>query len=119
MSDKDNVHIYREQGKDGVAGVSFHCPGCNFPHSVPVKPDPRGWDWNGVTDGTTLSPSILVRLTGHWDCSPPGPCKIPNCKGKPHVCHSFVRNGLIEFLSDCTHSLAGRTVPIPPWPLSE
>jgi hypothetical protein len=28
-------------------------------------------------------------------------------------CHSFVRAGMIEFLSDCTHELAGKTVPIP------
>lgn len=27
-----------------------------------------------------------------------------------NICHSFVRNGKIEFLSDCTHELAGKTV---------
>ena len=27
-------------------------------------------------------------------------------------CHSFVRNGSIEFLDDCTHALKGRTVPM-------
>lgn len=31
----------------------------------------------------------------------------------PAVCHSFVRDGQIEFLGDCTHSLAGQTVPLP------
>src|SRR5436309_254590 len=31
------------------------------------------------------------------------------------VCHSFVRDGLIEFLGDCTHPLAGRTVPLEPF----
>lgn len=31
-------------------------------------------------------------------------------KFPPHVCHSFVRDGRIEFLSDCTHALAGQTV---------
>lgn len=29
---------------------------------------------------------------------------------KPKVCHSFVRNGKIEYLNDCTHELAGQTV---------
>ena len=28
-------------------------------------------------------------------------------------CHSFVREGRIEFLSDCTHALAGQTVELP------
>ncbi|MCZ4340562.1 hypothetical protein O4H52_03015 [Sphingomonadaceae bacterium G21617-S1] len=37
-------------------------------------------------------------------------------RAPPAVCHSFVRNGQIEFLSDCTHALAGQTVPLPPFP---
>ena len=28
-------------------------------------------------------------------------------------CHSFVRSGRIEFLSDSTHALAGQTVDLP------
>ena len=32
------------------------------------------------------------------------------------VCHSFVTDGLIQFLGDCTHALAGQTVDMPPWP---
>ena len=31
------------------------------------------------------------------------------------VCHSFVTDGNIQFLSDCTHSLAGQTVPLEAW----
>jgi hypothetical protein len=29
------------------------------------------------------------------------------------VCHSYIRNGRIEFLPDCTHARAGQTVDIP------
>ena len=36
---------------------------------------------------------------------------------RPLVCHSFVRNGRIEFLGDCTHGLAGKTVDLPKWRL--
>lgn len=36
--------------------------------------------------------------------------------GLPSRCHSFVRAGMIEFLSDCTHALRGQTVSIPDWP---
>ena len=28
-------------------------------------------------------------------------------------CHSFVTDGRIQFLSDCTHALAGQTVDLP------
>jgi hypothetical protein len=31
-----------------------------------------------------------------------------------HRCHSFITDGKIEFLSDCTHSLAGQTVELKP-----
>lgn len=33
-------------------------------------------------------------------------------KQPPHVCHSFVTDGKIRFLSDCTHDLADQTVPM-------
>jgi hypothetical protein len=29
------------------------------------------------------------------------------------VCHSFITDGFIQFLDDCTHPLAGQTVEIP------
>jgi hypothetical protein len=29
-------------------------------------------------------------------------------------CHSFVVEGQMQFLSDCTHEMAGQIVPIPP-----
>ena len=32
------------------------------------------------------------------------------------VCHSFVTDGRIQFLGDCTHSLAGQTVDLPEFP---
>ena len=35
---------------------------------------------------------------------------------KDDVCHSFVTDGRIQFLGDCTHKLAGQTVNIPEWP---
>jgi hypothetical protein len=34
----------------------------------------------------------------------------------PKVCHVFIKAGMIQFLGDCTHALAGQTVPIPAWP---
>lgn len=90
----------------------FWCPGCKQYHGPKVKGD-GPWEWNGDRDKPTFSPSILVRWT-----------RTPNdsdldrimagevVKPVDVVCHSFVRNGMIEFLSDCTHKLAGQTVPL-------
>ena len=82
--------------------LGFHCPGCEMSHAVRVRSaDGRrpSWEWNGDMVRPTFSPSILVQWT---------------YAGVPKVCHSFVRDGQIEFLSDCTHALAGKTVPLEP-----
>jgi hypothetical protein len=56
------------------------------------------WDFDGDLEAPTLSPSIK---TTPYDGS---------------VCHSFLRNGVFEFLGDCTHSLKGQHVPMPDLP---
>lgn len=85
--------------------LSFHCPGCKRGHGVPVDGS-RGWVWNQSLEKPTLSPSILVTYNG----SDAGVDGAP-----PAVCHSFVTDGRIQFLSDCTHELAGQTVDLPDW----
>lgn len=74
----------------------FECPGCKHTHQVPTK-GPAAWGFNNDMDHPTFTPSILVR----WDY---GPERIKN------ICHSFVTDGNIQFLNDCTHGLAGQTV---------
>ena len=79
----------------------FHCPACKRHHSCYVeRPDKRRpcWSFNGDLEKPTFTPSI-VSLYGRDD--------------EINVCHSFVCDGRIEFLSDCTHSLAGQTVDLP------
>lgn len=81
---------------DGVLG--WHCPGCGNSHGVPVQASehhPSPWQWNGSSESPTLSPSVLTQ------------------SGPGTRCHSFVRDGRIEYLSDCDHGLAGKTVEIP------
>jgi hypothetical protein len=82
-------------------GVRFDCPGCGDPHVIPTT-GPKAWGFNGSMDAPTLTPSILVTWRGEDD-------------GKPVFasCHSFVREGKIEFLGDCTHELKGQTVDLP------
>jgi hypothetical protein len=80
----------------------FECPGCGIGHAPYTKNRPGAptWTFNGDIEKPTFSPSLLVR----WQFS----------NGKPtKVCHSFIRHGKIEFLSDCTHALAGQTIELP------
>ncbi|MDU4254915.1 DUF6527 family protein [Pseudomonas sp.] len=101
--------------------IYFDCPGCTLGHCLPVGtgPGPR-WQWNGSLDKPTLSPSILARGVERLTDEE---VEIIQAGGKveprPLVCHSFVRDGRIQFLSDCTHSLAGQTVDLPPVELSK
>ena len=84
--------------------LMFVCPGCDMYHGV--RQGDGGWTWNGDLERPTLSPSVLVTLS------------LPQWKGIPDLqhgtCHSFVRDGQIQFLTDSTHKLAGQTVPLPP-----
>ncbi len=102
----------------------FRCPGCGCLHAPRVA-GPGAWTWNGSLERPTLQPSILLR-TGHhalgyqtgsgcWCTFDAERVKV----GKEPsgftcgVCHSFVTDGRIQFLDDCTHALAGQTVDLP------
>lgn len=86
--------------------LAFICPGCiegvggTGLHLLPVNTTEKSpsWNWNGNLEKPTLNPSIL---TG---------------KGTRNVCHSFLHDGQFQFLEDCTHPLAGQTVPMPDLP---
>lgn len=88
--------------------LTWHCPGCNRAHQVAVGegPGPR-WCWNSNVEHPTFSPSVLVSYNGA-DAGIDG--------APPAVCHSFVIDGQMQFLGDCTHTLAGQTIQIPAWP---
>lgn len=103
--------------------VLFKCPGCGETHGI--KTGPGGWAFNGNGDKPTFSPSVLVRSGHHAPHFKAGDtcwCTYnaeQEAKGerpapfKCRVCHSFVRDGRIQFLADCTHALAGQTVDLP------
>ncbi len=78
---------------------TFNCPGCETTHSFHV---PR-WTFTGTVECPTYVPSLVTWYndprTGEEKCR----------------CHSFVREGRIEFLGDCYHALKGKTVEIPDW----
>lgn len=50
------------------------------------------WTWNGSVTAPTLRPSVLTK------------------DGQGAVCHSWITDGRIQFLDDCTHELRGQTL---------
>jgi hypothetical protein len=79
----------------------FFCPGCQEEHWVSVGPKTLWkiiWQFNGDYNKPTINPSILVKH---------------NLPDGEHICHSFIRDGKIQFLSDCTHDMRGKTVDLP------
>jgi hypothetical protein len=73
--------------------IWFDCPACKHKHIFDKR-----WTFNGDVNKPTFSPSLLCRWAEN---------------GVQKVCHSFVKDGNIQFLGDCTHELANKTVEIP------
>lgn len=103
-------------------GYSIECPACGFGHFFNVEqPGPSGqkWSFNGDLEKPTFSPSMRSR-TGHY-CLDQNDSQCKRCAEAKRLgkssrcthCHSFVRDGKIEFLSDCSHDMAGQTVELP------
>lgn len=114
------VAVIRKMSMRGqpYRGLMYWCPGCEGGlkgsglHILPVNVnvDIEGlatWTWDYSLTVPTLSPSILTRYTS---------------KGQSFLCHSYLRNGFLEFLPDSTHSLSGMNVqlqPLPDWVVGE
>lgn len=98
--------------------VAFWCPGCDEAHSVTVEA-PNGWGWNGDLERPTFTPSVLVGgVQWEADSGFHRPTHTVGA-GMPRVCHSYVADGRIRFLTDSTHGLGGKTVDLPDWPSTD
>jgi len=89
--------------KSEIDGVYlFFCPGCRCGHwfsttgRTPSHPnevrDQFKWSFNNDFEKPTVRASILVKTT------------------RDATCHSFITDGKIQFLSDCTHELKDKTI---------
>lgn len=89
--------------------VSFRCPGCGSVHNITIAPHKNAsgasWTFTGDFDRPTLAPSINAT-------SGPYPEGMKRA-GQIDRCHSFINEGRIQFLGDCTHKLAGQFVDLP------
>lgn len=96
--------------------LHFWCPACEDVHGINYAPG--RWTWNGSLDAPTIRPSVAVGGV-QWAVGEPSHkpkhTKVTKA-GAPILCHSYVTDGQIAFLDDCTHDLAGQTVDLPDWP---
>ena len=97
VDDEDRIMVFPDM--QGLTAMMY-MPGYNDIVMIPVNGP--GWHWNGDKVKPTFSPSIL---------DPGGGGRVRN--------HVFVRKGIIEYLNDCRHALAGKKIELPrlkDWP---
>jgi hypothetical protein len=80
---------------------TFCCPGCGSWHSFAVtRPNvingrDHRWTWNNDPEHPTFTPSFHLLV-----------------EGRTH-CHLWLRGGVLDFLGDSAHALAGQKVKLP------
>lgn len=80
-------------------GAYFHwCPGCEEMHTLP-----DGWSFDGNLETPTFTPSFLH--SGY------------SSHHQPRICHYILTNGILNFCTDSTHTLAGKSVALPKLPI--
>jgi len=90
MADDDKKVVLWLKPEGGTHGYMIFCPACQTGHLFDSR-----WTFNGDFMKPTFRASMLV------------------LRGDPkRQCHSFVTDGMIEFLGDCGHELRGQTVPL-------
>lgn len=84
---------------DGVNEIKyyFQCPGCDQEHAFDKR-----WQFNQDLDKPTIHPSFLIKGGRHKEGAP--------YNTEMFVCHSFIKDGKIQFLGDCTHDKKNQTV---------
>lgn len=99
--------IFEAQGR-----YYFWCPGCDTPHVYTIKP------WQRFNEQTKkYEPGPVWQMTGPLEKASFTPSYV--CGGDSSRCHFYVREGRIQFLADCHHKLAGKTVDLIDWPSEE
>jgi hypothetical protein len=84
----DGIKFYHTQ-------YLYKCLGCGYVHAFALRSEGGNHEFNMDLERPTISPSLLQNFS-------PG-----------RICHSFIRDGKIQYLSDCWHYLAGQTIELP------
>ena len=81
MDNKKN-EVLRKVDSNGK--YVYYCPGCKQNHMIDNR-----WTVSGTLTNPTITPSVLINGKYNGD----------------KRCHSFIKKGIIIFLSDCDHEL--------------
>lgn len=79
----------------GSGGHLHWCPAC-----LELHPLPKSWTFDGNLERPTFTPSFA-----HSGGSVPG-----------WRCHYMLTKGVLHFQADCSHAMAGQSVPLPELP---
>jgi len=87
---------YEDCSIEEATHITLNIPGPTGKLTLPImlkgKREGTGnWTWNGDTEKPTIRPSVLT--TNHL-----------------FRCHSWINDGKVQFLFDCSHELANTTV---------
>ena len=104
--------VLKGKNYDGTDYFVIECPACECGHMFDNK-----WEFNGDIEKPTFHPSLLVR-SGHYMKEHKGECWCTYNRNHPEenntynccICHSFVIDGKIQYLNDCTHAMAGQSI---------
>jgi len=90
---KVKLNIDEETGrKYHPTQYAYFCRGCGYEHVFELKSTGGHHEFNGDLNNPTVSPSLVQGWVGSKRC------------------HSFIRDGKIQYLDDCEHELRGQTV---------
>jgi len=106
---------------DGIMYL-FWCPACKTLHSY-ICERPKGrspnWTFNGDENNPTFLNSLLIScptVKKSFDYNNGNP-KYPQDYDDNMICHLFIKNGRIEYCTDCPHEFAGKVVDLSDIPL--
>lgn len=74
---------------------AYFCKGCGYEHVFGLKSEGGHHDFNMDLDKPTVSPSLLQNFD------------------PKNICHSFMKDGFIQYLGDCHHDLKNQTIELP------
>lgn len=115
------VRTVQHQKGDGHPDLMFWCPACLCGHGVWTGGNSSAsggeWTFNGNFEKPTFRPSLLI--TQKVWVPPVTAENMEQFNKNPwpqkeveRRCHSVVTDGMIAYCKDCTHELAGKTVPM-------
>jgi len=88
--------IKKDGEHEGKTYWIFYCVGCKGLHRINTTGNRPKWTFDNNMQKPTISPSVLVSY---------------NLDGKQITqCHLFIKAGKIQYLNDCKHELAGKTI---------